>query len=207
MLRMEIALFLVLALVAYMYFSAERKSSPLHRTFSVLLVTALVQLVFDALTIYTVNHLDTAALSERHAAPLLHRHHDPHSVSVLPVHSHPRLGGDRQAPSARPCGEALSLRRRAWRAAPARALRRHPAWELFRRHPRKRLLCQRHGVSAALRGYAAVAVEKDRQQEEIRHRRGAHNRTECVGSSGAAPYMAHQRHGHHADDACLLSHA
>lgn len=59
MLRMEIALFLVLALVAYMYFSAERKSSPLHRTFSVLLVTALVHLVFDALTIYTVNHLDT----------------------------------------------------------------------------------------------------------------------------------------------------
>ena len=58
MLRMEIALFLVLALVAYMYFSAERKSSPLHRTFSALLVTALVHLVFDALTIYTVNHLD-----------------------------------------------------------------------------------------------------------------------------------------------------
>lgn len=59
MLRMEIALFLVLALVAYMFFSAERKSSPLHRTFSVLLVTALVHLVFDDLTIYTVNHLDT----------------------------------------------------------------------------------------------------------------------------------------------------
>ena len=59
MLRMEIALFLVLALVAHMYFSAERKSSPLHRTFSVLLVTALVHLGFDALTIYTVNHLDT----------------------------------------------------------------------------------------------------------------------------------------------------
>lgn len=59
MLRMEIALFLVLALVAYTYFSAERKSSPLHRTFSVLLITALVHLVFDALTIYTVNHLDT----------------------------------------------------------------------------------------------------------------------------------------------------
>ena len=59
MLRMEIALFLVLSLVAYIYFSAERKSSPLHKTFSVLLVTALVHLVFDALTIYTVNHLDT----------------------------------------------------------------------------------------------------------------------------------------------------
>ena len=59
MLRMEIALFLVLALVAYMYFSAERKSSPLHRTFSVLLVTALVHLVFDALTIYTPSTIST----------------------------------------------------------------------------------------------------------------------------------------------------
>ena len=46
MLRMEIALFLVLALVAYIYFSAERKSSPLHRTFSVLLVTALGWLAY-----------------------------------------------------------------------------------------------------------------------------------------------------------------
>lgn len=59
MLRMEIALFLVLALVAYIYFSAGRKSSPLHRTFSVLLVVVLVHLVFDALTVYTVNRLDS----------------------------------------------------------------------------------------------------------------------------------------------------
>ena len=42
MLRMEIALFLVLAFVAYMYFSAEKEHTPLHRTFSVLLVMVLI---------------------------------------------------------------------------------------------------------------------------------------------------------------------
>ncbi|MGN0160612.1 MAG: sensor histidine kinase [Lachnospiraceae bacterium] len=59
MIRMEIALFFVLAFVAFVYFSAERKNTPLHKTFSVLLVTMLVHLVFDAATVYTVNHLDT----------------------------------------------------------------------------------------------------------------------------------------------------
>lgn len=59
MVRMEIALFLILAFVAYIYFSAERKNTLLHKTFSVLLVVVLIHLVFDTLTIYTVNHLDT----------------------------------------------------------------------------------------------------------------------------------------------------
>ncbi len=59
MLRMEIALFLVLAFVAYIYFSAEKQYTQLHRTFSALLVTALVHLVLDGITVYTVNHLDT----------------------------------------------------------------------------------------------------------------------------------------------------
>ncbi|MDD6199825.1 MAG: histidine kinase [Firmicutes bacterium] len=59
MLRMEIALFLVLAFVAYIYFSAEKRYTGLHRTFSVLLVVVLLHLVFDGITVYTVNHLDT----------------------------------------------------------------------------------------------------------------------------------------------------
>ena len=59
MLRMEIALFLVLAFVAYIYFSAEKKYTQLHRTFSVLLVVMLFHLVFDGITVYTVNHLET----------------------------------------------------------------------------------------------------------------------------------------------------
>ena len=41
MVRMEIALFLVVAFVAYMYFSAQKEQTALHRTFSVLLVVVL----------------------------------------------------------------------------------------------------------------------------------------------------------------------
>ena len=59
MLRMEIALFLVLAFVACVYFSAGRRTTPLHRTFSVLLVAALAHLALDGITVYTVNHLET----------------------------------------------------------------------------------------------------------------------------------------------------
>lgn len=59
MIRMEIALFLVLTFVAFVYFSAGQKHSRLHQTFSILLIAVLVHLVFDAVTVYTVNHLDT----------------------------------------------------------------------------------------------------------------------------------------------------
>lgn len=58
MVRMEIALILIMAFVAFMYFSAEKRHSMLHKTFSILLVVVLVHLVFDAVTIYTVNHLE-----------------------------------------------------------------------------------------------------------------------------------------------------
>ena len=59
MLRMEIALVLVLGFVAYMYDSAEQTRTALHRTFSAPLAATLVHLVFDALTLYTVTHLDS----------------------------------------------------------------------------------------------------------------------------------------------------
>ncbi|MDO4482280.1 MAG: histidine kinase [Bacillota bacterium] len=59
MLRMEIALFMVLAFVAFIYFSAGKKNTELHRTFSVLLITVMIHLVFDGVTVYTVNHMDT----------------------------------------------------------------------------------------------------------------------------------------------------
>ena len=59
MLRAEIGLFLVMAFIAYFYFSAEKKHSLLHETFSALLVAVLIHLVLDGITVYTVNHLDT----------------------------------------------------------------------------------------------------------------------------------------------------
>lgn len=59
MIRMEIALFLVLFMVAFMYFSAEKRTTKLHRTFSILLVTVLIYMLLDGTTLYTVNHLDS----------------------------------------------------------------------------------------------------------------------------------------------------
>ena len=59
MLRMEIALILVVAFIVYMYFSAEKERTPLHRTFSLLLVAVLMNLTLDGATVYTVNRLDT----------------------------------------------------------------------------------------------------------------------------------------------------
>ena len=59
MLRMEIALFLVTAFVAYIYVSAEKERTALHRTFSVLLAAVLAHLALDGATVHTVNHLDT----------------------------------------------------------------------------------------------------------------------------------------------------
>ena len=66
MLRMEIALFLILAFVAYIYFSAEKKHTQLHKTFSVLLVVMLFHLVLDGITVYTVNHLETVPVLLNH---------------------------------------------------------------------------------------------------------------------------------------------
>ena len=59
MLRMEIALFMILAFVACVYFSAGRKNTPLHRTFSILLIVVLAHLALDGVTVYTVHHLET----------------------------------------------------------------------------------------------------------------------------------------------------
>lgn len=59
MLRMEIALFLVIFLISNTYFSAERQHTALHRTFSLLLIVLQGNLIFDGVTVYTVNHLDT----------------------------------------------------------------------------------------------------------------------------------------------------
>ena len=59
MMRMEIALILVLVFVAFMYFGAGKRNTPLHKTFSALLAITPLHLAFDAATVYTVNHLET----------------------------------------------------------------------------------------------------------------------------------------------------
>lgn len=59
MVRMEIACFFVIAFMAAIYFSAKRENTKLHRVFSAFMIVSMVHLVFDGLTVYTVNHMDT----------------------------------------------------------------------------------------------------------------------------------------------------
>lgn len=59
MIRMEIACLLILGFVAFIFFSAGKRNTALHKTFSALLFAMLIHLVFDAITIYTVNHLES----------------------------------------------------------------------------------------------------------------------------------------------------
>ena len=68
MLRMEIALFLSIAFVAFIYYSTEKERTPLHNTFSVLLGVVLANLALDGITVYTVNHLETVPLVLNDAA-------------------------------------------------------------------------------------------------------------------------------------------
>lgn len=58
MLRMEIALFLVLAMVAAFYYSTPRIHTPLHETFSILLAAVLFHLALDGISVFTVSNLD-----------------------------------------------------------------------------------------------------------------------------------------------------
>lgn len=62
MLKMDIALFLVIAFVAYMYFTAEKRHNLLHQIFSALLIVMPVHLVLDAITLYAVCNLDKVPL-------------------------------------------------------------------------------------------------------------------------------------------------
>lgn len=62
MIRMEIACFLVLALMAVMYFTAKREKTKIHKVFSAILLLSMVHLVLDGTTIYTVNHLESIPL-------------------------------------------------------------------------------------------------------------------------------------------------
>lgn len=59
MIRMEAALLLIISFLAVFYFCAGRRDTKLHKIFSLLLVSMIIHLSFDAATIYTVNHLDT----------------------------------------------------------------------------------------------------------------------------------------------------
>ena len=59
MLRMEVACLAVVLFMESMYFSVRREKTKIHIIFSALLLMSTVNLIFDGVTVYTVNHLDT----------------------------------------------------------------------------------------------------------------------------------------------------
>lgn len=59
MLRMEIACILILFFIAVIYFTASREKNKMHKIYSAILIILMIHLVFDAITVVTVAHLDT----------------------------------------------------------------------------------------------------------------------------------------------------
>lgn len=58
MIRMEMSCFMVIAFMAVMYFSAKREKNSIHKIFSSLMIVSMINLIFDGITIYTVNHME-----------------------------------------------------------------------------------------------------------------------------------------------------
>lgn len=61
MIKMQTALLILTVFIACLYFSAERKHDLNHKLFSGMLVAGMVNLTFDIITVYTVNHLETVS--------------------------------------------------------------------------------------------------------------------------------------------------
>ena len=157
---MEIALVLVLGFVAYMYDSAERTRTALHRTFSALLAATLVHLVFAALTLYTVNHLDSVP---KWLNDGLHRlfvgtmvlvvYLFYQYIAILVEEESGKRGG-----SIWQRGYIWRLRRRAcWFCRCTMPSRR---WGITPTGPRGRVLCERGRVPSFMRGSACHGRRK-----------------------------------------------
>lgn len=59
MFRLEFCLLIIIGFISYLYISSGDNNSSLHKVFSYILAVMFVHLIFDTITIYTVNHLDT----------------------------------------------------------------------------------------------------------------------------------------------------
>ncbi|MBE5882366.1 MAG: response regulator [Lachnospiraceae bacterium] len=58
MMRMEMACFFVIMIMSILYFSAKREKTQIHKIFSLIMLLSMFHLVFDAVTVYTVNRRD-----------------------------------------------------------------------------------------------------------------------------------------------------
>ena len=57
MLRLEVACFLILAFVAFIYFSGARRHDKMHRSFSLVIIMVMAQIFFDGATLITVHNM------------------------------------------------------------------------------------------------------------------------------------------------------
>ena len=57
--RGQIGCMCILLYIAWTFFSAKRTNNIAHKLFSAVIITSMVNLIFDMVTVYTVNHLDT----------------------------------------------------------------------------------------------------------------------------------------------------
>ena len=205
MLRMEIALFLVLAFIACVYFSAGKKHTLLHKVFSALLIVILIHLVFDGATVYTVNRLD---MIPKTLNDILHRIFIGTMVLavffVLSVYCNSGRRGKRETAALGYACKGVLGACGIGRHAAARSLRRYAGGKLLGRYSCRCLLCQRSILSVPLCVDAASKLEADSSEEKIRHRCGALNPVVCFGPSVVQSYMVNQRHGLDFDDFGLL---
>ena len=58
MIRLEICLLVVIGFISFLYISSKGNKGRLHHIFSWILVMMIFHLIFDAITVYTVHHLD-----------------------------------------------------------------------------------------------------------------------------------------------------
>ncbi len=70
--REELACLLVLSYIAWTYFAVEREKTYAHKLFTYLLSVSIVNVILDAVTIYTVNHRDSISEELNHGLHILY---------------------------------------------------------------------------------------------------------------------------------------
>lgn len=56
----------ILLYIAWTYFLVKRKNTKAHRIFSILIINTIVYLIFDMITVYTINHMDDFSFEFNH---------------------------------------------------------------------------------------------------------------------------------------------
>ena len=62
----QICCMCILLYIAWTYFMVKRKNTRAHRLFSVIIINTIVYMVFDMITVYTINHLEDFSFEFNH---------------------------------------------------------------------------------------------------------------------------------------------